>query len=231
MPALPRRRRHHKRGRRLHVRALLGDRVRAKGDVACWTLAVVVDDAGQARRADSGVAAREAHLARCRLADDAHAYLWLLLWLILLQTWLKLGPGVPDEAAGEWNGAAVAGLAEISALLTDQYEEDRMPFAEALQKLEALAAAAEEAEEAAAGADAAPSGSVGDGEERCCIVCEAAPREVRFACGHALVCRGCLPVVVERHRKCPNCGLAFGTHPVVEQGEHVRTGPTFVLPV
>ena len=142
--------------------------------------------------------------------------------------WQK--PGVPDEAAGEWDGAAVAGLAQISALLTDQYEEDRMPFAEALQKLEALAAAAAAAEEAAAGADAAPSGSVGDGEERCCIVCEEAPREVRFACGHALVCRGCLPVVVERHRKCPNCGVAFGTHPVVEQGEHVRSGPTFVLP-
>jgi len=134
--------------------------------------------------------------------------------------WLK--PGVPDEAAGKWDGASAAGLAEISAGLTDQYEEDRMPFAEALQKLEAMAVAVEVVDIAAA--------TVGEEEERCCIICEAAPREVRFACGHALVCRGCLPVVVNKHRQCPSCGVAFGAHPVAEQGDHVRAAPTFVLP-
>ena len=35
-------------------------------------------------------------------------------------------------------------------------------------------------------------------DARACIICEEAPREVRFACGHALVCNGCLPVVVEQ---------------------------------
>ena len=67
-------------------------------------------------------------------------------------------------------------------------------------------------------------------EARVCIICEEAPREVRFACGHATVCAGCLPQVVERCRKCPTCDVAFGAQPVVEHGAHVRTAPTFVLP-
>ena len=57
-----------------------------------------------------------------------------------------------------------------------------------------------------------------------------APREVRFACGHAIVCSGCLPSVVQQHRKCPTCGVAFGAEPVMERGQHVGAAPTFVLP-
>ena len=67
-------------------------------------------------------------------------------------------------------------------------------------------------------------------EARCCIICEAAPREVRFACGHAVVCGACLPSVVQQHGKCPTCGAAFGAQPVLEQGQQVAAGPTFVLP-
>ena len=67
-------------------------------------------------------------------------------------------------------------------------------------------------------------------EARVCIICEEAPREVRFACGHAIVCAGCLPEVVERCRKCPTCDVDFGAQPVAERGAHVRTAPTFVLP-
>ena len=67
-------------------------------------------------------------------------------------------------------------------------------------------------------------------EARVCIICEEAPREVRFACGHALVCNGCLPVVVGQYKKCPTCDRPFGAQPVAERGAHVRVAPTFVLP-
>ena len=62
------------------------------------------------------------------------------------------------------------------------------------------------------------------------FICEEAPREVRFACGHALVCNGCLPVVVAQYKKCPTCDRPFGAQPVAERGTHVRGAPTFVLP-
>ena len=67
-------------------------------------------------------------------------------------------------------------------------------------------------------------------ETRMCIICEEAPREVRFACGHATVCKSYLPDKMKKHRKCPMCNVAFGTQPVAEHGAHVRTAPTFVLP-
>ena len=63
-----------------------------------------------------------------------------------------------------------------------------------------------------------------------CILCMDAPREVRFACGHAIVCSGCLPSVVQQHCKCPTCGVPFGAEPVMERGRHVGAAPTFVLP-
>ena len=128
-------------------------------------------------------------------------------------------PGVPDEQAGSWDEAVVICLAEIIVGLNDHFEEDRMPLSEVLGRLEAMAVAA--------GADA-PAAATED--LHMCIICEAAPREVRFACGHALVCAGCLPVIVERHRKCPTCEVAFGAQPVAEHGAHVRAAPTFVLP-
>jgi hypothetical protein len=67
-------------------------------------------------------------------------------------------------------------------------------------------------------------------EARVCIIYEEAPREMRFACGHALVCSACLPVVVEQCKKCPTCDWPFGAQPVAERGTHVRGAPTFVLP-
>ena len=67
-------------------------------------------------------------------------------------------------------------------------------------------------------------------EARVCIICEEAPREVRFACSHALVCNGCLSVVVAQYKKCPTCDRPFGAQPVAERGTHVRVAPTFVLP-
>jgi hypothetical protein len=127
-------------------------------------------------------------------------------------------PGVPDSAAGTWDDAVAVSLAEIVVGVAELWEEDRMPLSEVQERLEAMVAET--------GADTLAAAT----EARLCIVCDEAPREVRFACGHATVCRGCLPVVLERHRKCPVCNVAFGVQPVVEQGTHVRTAPTFVLP-
>ena len=119
-------------------------------------------------------------------------------------------PGVPDKEAGSWDEAVAISLAEIVVGVTELWEEDRMPLSEVLERLEAMAVAVN--------ADA----SAAAAEARLCIVCEEAPREVRFACGHATVCKGCLPVVVERHRKCPMCNVAFGAQPVAD-GSMART--------
>ena len=60
--------------------------------------------------------------------------------------------------------------------------------------------------------------------EKLCIICEAA----RFACG-ATPSRRMLAVhVVEKHAKCPTCGVAFDAQPVSERGDHLRDAPTFV---
>jgi hypothetical protein len=96
-----------------------------------------------------------------------------------------------------------------------------MPLPDVLARLEAMVVAATASSAEAEAAEA---------EARVCIICEEAPREVRFACGHALVCNGCLPVVVAQHNKCPTCARPFGAQPVVERGRHVRGAPTFVLP-
>ena len=139
--------------------------------------------------------------------------------------WQK--PGVPDEAAGSWDSAAACELATIVNGLDERWAEDRMPLADVLLTLERLV-------EQAGGVLAASSSSVQEQPEeqstRMCIICEAAPREVRFACGHATVCSACLPSVVDTHRKCPTCNTPFGAQPIAEQGAHVQSAPTFVMP-
>ena len=139
------------------------------------------------------------------------------------ERWQK--PGVADEAAGDWEGGAACEIAEIVARLNELFAEDRMPLSEVLKRLEAAAAGADASQVASSTAAAEE-----EAEARCCIICEAAPREVRFACGHAVVCGACLPSVVQQHGKCPTCGAAFGAQPVLEQGQQVAAGPTFVLP-
>ena len=99
-----------------------------------------------------------------------------------------------------------------------------MPLPDVLARLEAMVDAATAYLSGAEQAEAAVD------EARVCIICEEAPREVRFACGHALVCNGCLPVVVAQYKKCPTCARPFGAQPVAERGTHVRGAPTFVLP-
>ena len=131
-------------------------------------------------------------------------------------------PGVPDVAAGSWDDGASSGLAEVIQGLNEMWAEDRMPLPDVLARLEAMVVAATASSLEAEAAMAA--------EARMCIICEEAPREVRFACGHALVCSGCLPAIVEQCKKCPTCDRPFGAQPVAERGTHVRGAPTFVLP-
>jgi len=138
----------------------------------------------------------------------------MLRWPTQPQQWQP--PGVPDVAAGSWDGGASSGLAEVIQSLTDEWAEDRMPLPDVLARLEAMVVAA--------------TASSLEAEARMCIICEEAPREVRFACGHALVCNGCLPAIVEKYKKCPTCDRPFGAQPVAERGMHVRGAPTFVLP-
>ena len=141
----------------------------------------------------------------------------MLKWPTQPQRWQP--PGVPDVAAGSWDGGALIGLAEVTQGLNELFAEDRMPLPDVLARLEVMVVAA-----------AASSSEAAEEEARVCIICEEAPREVRFACGHALVCDACLPRVLGQYCKCPTCGTALGTQPVVERGDHVRTAPTFVLP-
>ena len=146
----------------------------------------------------------------------------MLKWPTQPQRWQP--PGVPDLAAGSWGSSASSVLAEVIQGLNEQWAEDRMPLPDVLERLEAMVVAASASVSAVAAAAAATE------EARVCIICEAAPREVRFACGHALVCNGCLPVVLEQCKKCPSCDRPFGAQPVAERGAHVRVAPTFVLP-
>lgn len=112
-------------------------------------------------------------------------------------------PGVPDAAAGEWPGRVAANLATVVAGLTKEYPEDRVPLSEALAALESVAETMEEEpaptsrsaaveEEKLEAAAVAPAQEEGDS---CCLICEDAPREVRFRCGHASCCRACLALL------------------------------------
>ena len=149
----------------------------------------------------------------------------MLKWPAQPQRWQS--PGVPDIAAGNWDSDASSGLAEVIQGLDEKWAEERMALPNVLARLEAMVvAAAVSSSEAEAAAMAV---SVAE-EARLCIICEEAPREVRFVCGHALVCSGCLPAVVEQYKQCPNCDRPFGAQPVAEHGAHVRVAPTFVLP-
>jgi hypothetical protein len=144
----------------------------------------------------------------------------MLRWPTQPQRWQP--PGVPDVAAGSWDDGTSIGLAEIIQGLDEKWAEERMPLPDVLARLEAMVVAATASSSEAEAAVAA--------DARVCIICEEAPREVRFACGHALVCNGCLPAIVEQCKKCPTCDRPFGAQPVAERGTHVRVAPTFVLP-
>jgi len=151
-------------------------------------------------------------------------------------------PGVPDDRAGVWPAAVVSALLTVFLSLTEDFVEDRMSLAEVLQRLR-LALADEgismRFESDQSGGDAAPAqGGGGESiappeseEERCCVVCWRNPREVRFGCGHASLCRSCYAALRMRPieaQLCPNCRAPIG-ETVAELGAHVNAAPTFVM--
>jgi interleukin-1 receptor-associated kinase 1 len=135
-------------------------------------------------------------------------------------------PAVTDDTAGKWPEDTKVALAELAlGLAGEQYAEDRMSLSEAIEKLKELCAS-----HPAKAAAAAPPPPPPPPPVRECIICEDAPREVRFHCGHAVCCQGCLPLVLAQAApQCPTCREPLdGANAVAEQGEQVRTAPTFV---
>ena len=84
----------------------------------------------------------------------------MLKWPTQPQRWQP--PGVPDVAAGNWDGGASSGLVEVYLSLTEEWAEDRMPLPDVLARLEAMVVAAT-ASSSEAEAEAA--------EARVCIIC------------------------------------------------------------
>jgi len=119
-----------------------------------------------------------------------------------------VAPGVPDASAGEWPTDVVCGLTEVvTGLAVEPFKDDRMPLPDALATLEKLS-------ERFAVDDAARRAASNDVEREArqpspeCIICMAAPREMRFACGHAVCCRECLPQLLSQFAEasgCPTC--------------------------
>ena len=112
-------------------------------------------------------------------------------------------PGVPDQSAGCWPAKVVAQLATMVMGLTEEFAEDRLSLADALEELEQLVQASGAAPAAAPTATSAEStpavpsdgtggAAVPTGAPKECVMCLDAPREVRFNCGHAVCCSRCV---------------------------------------
>ena len=132
-----------------------------------------------------------------------------------------------------------------------------MPLCEALARLEATTVASHGAGEWSAVGAAAPApppaAAALAAEGRACVVCDDAPREVRFRCGQACCCLGCLAdlrvwaevkareAADERLQPpahevaatrgialCPVCCEPIGDE-MAEEGVRLGSAPTFVL--
>ena len=77
------------------------------------------------------------------------------------------------------------------------------------------------------------SGGIGDiGEISCCLICEEAPLQIRFGCGHATCCRGCLPAVMgHAGGLCPICRepIILGASIALQAGSK-EEAQTFIAP-
>jgi hypothetical protein len=132
---------------------------------------------------------------------------------------------------GEWPRHVAAACAAVAWGLTmPQFKEDRLPIPEARRRIEAALASIESADGAAATPPpAAPAAAppAADTELRSCIVCDDAPRECRFHCGHACCCARCADLIANTGGRCPICRGA--SHPLLASGEQVGGAPTFEL--
>ena len=70
-------------------------------------------------------------------------------------------------------------------------------------------------------------GDWGDADEAdLCVICMDAPRQLRFGCGHACVCRRCLPRLMSLDGLCPTCRSSI----ILNEMQRVEDAATFVPP-
>ena len=159
-------------------------------------------------------------------------------------------PGLPDATAGEWPVEVSSELAQVVVGLTEKFPDDRMPLSEALGKTSVAMDVASSchprplSKTPATTGGGGGGGGGGDDDERSCVICEDAPRQVRFRCGHALCCFRCLAGLRESASAksaanpsrpmpacCPQCGSPIGEDvDLAESGPQVGAAPTFVMP-
>ena len=126
---------------------------------------------------------------------------------------------------GDWPLTVASEMADIAKGLTmPAFKDDRTPIPEALRRIEAALAA--NPPQAAAVADPVEDGAAD--ELRACVICDDAPREVRFRCGHACCCVFCAELVQNTGDRCPICRST--AHPLIETGAQLRDAATFELP-
>jgi serine/threonine protein kinase len=131
---------------------------------------------------------------------------------------------------GFWPRSVAAEVAQIAhALCMPLFREDRLPLPDALRQI--TSAISQSSEALAQGrlgtAGAGSASTVAADELRCCVVCDDAPREVRFRCGHACCCAECAKLVEHSGSQCPIC--RGRTHPLCATGVHLRDAATFEL--
>lgn len=138
-------------------------------------------------------------------------------------------PGLPDAQGGEWPAAVCTILAGIIAgLVMPQFKEDRMPLARALSRLDDALAHADDAAVAASYRQALleQTEAMNSADEpRECVVCMAAPRSVRFTCGHAVCCESCAFSLLRAGHPCPTCR---GVVEMLPTSSAVGSQPTYV---
>jgi serine/threonine protein kinase/ankyrin repeat protein len=129
---------------------------------------------------------------------------------------------------GFWPRSVAAEVAQIAhALCMPLFREDRLPLPDALRQITSVISQSSEAlaQGRLGTAGAGSASTVAADELRCCVVCDDAPREVRFRCGHACCCAECAKLVEHSGSQCPIC--RGRTHPLCATGVHLRDAATF----
>jgi len=129
---------------------------------------------------------------------------------------------VQFAAAGFPGSVAVSLARVIKALTYSRSASGRKTVPSALQDLEDLCANMQGDEQ-----QEIPVGIAIDEVEamvRECVVCMAAPRAVRFGCGHACCCESC--AVLLAGSRCPACRM-----PILRTSSSLAADPTFIQPI
>ena len=101
---------------------------------------------------------------------------------------------IADKAA-HWPAETADRFLAVALGLTCSPRRDRMPVAQALRVLEEICEQ-----------HAIPVYQAEEGDERECVMCMCRPRQVRFGCGHRVLCEGCLRHLLARAEpSCPCC--------------------------